>query len=165
VEYLLNSEAEQVAFGRCFGVAVGLHALIGLSGELGSGKTTLVRGLLKGAGHAGAVKSPTFSLVEPYELPAGMLYHFDLYRLQDPEELEYIGIRDYLHTPALCVVEWPEKAVGFLPNADLMIMIEVSGKGRKIRLRHATERGAEILTMPALVNCLGKLEKAIAAAE
>jgi len=154
MQVLVETEADLVEFGRCFSVLVGAHAQINLRGDLGAGKTTFVRGLLQGAGHEDAVKSPTFSLVEPYELAAGKVFHFDLYRLQDPEELEYIGMRDYLHQPGLCLIEWPEKAAGFLPDADLEIMIEIIEKGRRVSLQFHTNRGQALLEKLASTGCL-----------
>jgi tRNA threonylcarbamoyladenosine biosynthesis protein TsaE len=105
-----------------------------LEGPLGAGKTTFVRGLLRGLGYAGAVKSPTFTLVEPYELNGRALYHFDLYRMQNTQELEDIGIRDYFDGQGLCVVEWADKAQNLLPRADLTVMMAPHGNGRRLRL-------------------------------
>jgi tRNA threonylcarbamoyladenosine biosynthesis protein TsaE len=116
-----------------------------LQGTLGAGKTTLTRGLLLGMGHEGAVKSPTYTLVEPYELAGIKVFHFDLYRLGDPEELEYMGIRDYFLEQNLCVVEWPSRGAGFLPIPDLSIELTVSGTGRLARLLSSTPRGESIM--------------------
>lgn len=139
--------------GACFSGLVGEHALVCLRGDLGAGKTTFVRGLLGGAGQGGAIKSPTFSLVEPYELGSYKVFHFDFYRVQDPEELEYIGMRDYLAQPGLCLVEWPEKAGGFLPEADLDIMIEKTEQGRRVRLELNTDRGNALSEKLGLAKC------------
>jgi tRNA threonylcarbamoyladenosine biosynthesis protein TsaE len=115
--------------------------LVFLHGDLGAGKTTLVRGLIRGLGHTGAVKSPTYTIVEPYELPGLDVYHFDLYRLSDPEELEFIGARDYLESGALCLVEWPEKGQGMLPEPDLMIDIEHLDDSRRLHLTASSGPG------------------------
>ncbi len=123
-----------------------------LNGDLGAGKTTLVRGLLRHLGYEGIVKSPTYTLVEPYQLEHTLkhtppllhdvssqeqtrtIYHFDLYRLADPEELEYIGGRDYWNSNSLCLIEWPEKAAGYLPEADLEITLHYRGDARDIEI-------------------------------
>ena len=118
--------------------------LIYIRGPLGAGKTTLVRGVLRGLGHDGAVKSPTFTLVEPYTLSAFTLYHFDLYRLQQPEELEFIGWRDYLDA-GVCVVEWPEQGGRVLPEPHLDVMIEPTDHGRNVILTPHHEQGVAII--------------------
>jgi len=112
-----------------------------LNGGLGAGKTTLARGLLRGLGHAGKVRSPTYTLVEPYALESFQVYHLDLYRLADPEELEWLGLRDMLADAALLLVEWPERGSGYLPSADLSIQLDYSGSGREVSLEASTPVG------------------------
>lgn len=128
----IEDEQAMLDFGKQLASQLKPGMLIFLVGDLGAGKTTLVRGVLRGFGHQGAVKSPTYNIVENYELANDKIYHFDLYRLNDSEELEYMGIRDYLGSDSICFVEWPEKGAGVLPQADLIIEILISGKQRKI---------------------------------
>ncbi|OUR81437.1 tRNA (adenosine(37)-N6)-threonylcarbamoyltransferase complex ATPase subunit type 1 TsaE [Cycloclasticus sp. 46_120_T64] len=106
--------------------------LVFLQGDLGAGKTTLVRGVLRGLGHQGAVKSPTYNLVEAYLINEQTLFHFDLYRLMDDEELEYMGMRDYLNKESICFIEWPDKGAGFLPEPDMLLEIKINGCQREL---------------------------------
>lgn len=137
----LIGEEAMTGFGSRLAEVTGANGVIFLEGDLGAGKTTLSRGLIRGLGHDGAVKSPTFTLVEPYEIGALRIYHFDLYRLVDPEELEYLGIRDYLEEDALCLIEWPERGAGFLPKPDLTITIRPQAQGRSLSLSPQGSRG------------------------
>lgn len=137
----LAGEDAQVAFGAALAEELAPGMLLCLRGELGAGKTTLVRGIARALGHSGAVKSPTYTLLEPYEDLRIPLYHFDLYRLGDAQELEYLGLRDYFAEPALVVVEWPERGEGYLPDADLELDIVVVPGGREVSLRALSEAG------------------------
>jgi tRNA threonylcarbamoyladenosine biosynthesis protein TsaE len=118
---------------------------IWLLGNLGAGKTTLVRGLLHGLGHVGKVKSPTYTLVEPYVVSGLYLYHFDLYRFVDPEEWDAAGFRDYFNPQSVCLVEWPEKAAGLLPVPDVEISLTPNGTGREVTLDAKTRIGQRCL--------------------
>lgn len=133
------------ALGKRLGRALTGSGIVFLHGELGAGKTTLSRGILRAYGHAGAVKSPTYTLVEPYELPEATLFHFDLYRLQDSMELELMGFRDYFRDDALTLVEWPERGSGMLPRADLDVHILAINGGRKVTLTVLSDRGRSVL--------------------
>jgi len=117
-----------------------------LYGDLGAGKTTLTRGFVQGMGHNGHVKSPTYTLVEPYELNEWQVYHFDLYRLSDPEELEYMGIRDYFADNCCCFIEWPEKGHGMIKAPDLQINLAYSDEQRTLSLQAKTALGEQVLT-------------------
>lgn len=138
--YLADEEA-MTAFGARIAQITNGHGLIFLEGNLGMGKTTLSRGIIRGLGHVGAVKSPTFTLVEPYEIGEIRAFHFDLYRLVDPEELEFLGIRDYFEDDALCLIEWPDKGAGFLPKPDLTITISPQDSGRSLNILSQGSRG------------------------
>jgi tRNA threonylcarbamoyladenosine biosynthesis protein TsaE len=138
----LDSEAATINLGRLLAPALDAAGVIFLSGGLGAGKTTLCRGLLRGLGYDGAVKSPTFTLVEPYELERGSVYHFDLYRLAHPDELDYLGAEDYFAAEALCLIEWPERGAGFLPTPDLELTLTVTSEAsRQAQLRAQTLKG------------------------
>jgi tRNA threonylcarbamoyladenosine biosynthesis protein TsaE len=147
MDYALHIPDEQamVALGGRLARVLGPGLVVHLRGELGTGKTTLSRGLIQGLGHEGAVKSPTYTLVEPYQSLQPPVYHFDLYRLGDPGELEFMGIRDYLDGTCLCLIEWPERGGEVLPPADLVITIAADGTGRRVILRADTAQGEVVL--------------------
>jgi tRNA threonylcarbamoyladenosine biosynthesis protein TsaE len=138
-------EEAMVACGANLAAVAAPGLVMYLAGDLGMGKTTLSRGFIQGLGHPGAVKSPTYTLVEPYELQGQQVYHFDLYRLGDPEELEFMGIRDYFNGEAMCLVEWPARGEGALPPADIRIKIEREGSGRRLLLCADTPLGRGVL--------------------
>lgn len=141
----LEDDQATVEFGRLFAEAVGNEgAVVFLKGNLGMGKTTFCRGVISYWGHQGAVKSPTYTLVEPYEFDDITVYHFDLYRLGDPEELEFLGIRDYFDQNALCLIEWPERGQGVLPLADIELCLSEKNQGREIKWSKNTQKGCII---------------------
>lgn len=144
VERQVKSADEMESLGSKIAAQLSKAFLIYLRGPLGAGKTTLVRGMLRGLGHDGTVKSPTFTLVEPYSFPKLEFYHFDLYRLNNPEELEFLGVRDYLHGEGVCVVEWAERAEDVLPTPDVDIMISPTGTGRIVRITTYTDHGKSL---------------------
>ncbi len=130
----LDGEEATVAFGRDLAPELPADALVFLHGHLGAGKTTLVRGILRGLGYAGPVKSPTYTLLEPYELPSRQVYHFDFYRIVDSQELEFIGIDELMSSHALKLVEWPEQGGDRLPEADVEIYLHQEGEGRRLEV-------------------------------
>lgn len=145
-EYFLTDEEATLSFGNLVGEVCSGVGCIYLKGELGTGKTTLSRAIVRHFGYKGAVKSPTFTLVEPYELGSFRIYHFDLYRLADPAELEFLGVDEYFSQDSLCLVEWPEKGVGYLPPPDLIIELQVHNRGRKMKLSQCSEMGKLMVT-------------------
>ena len=125
---------------------------IHLRGDLGAGKTTLVRGLLRSLGLSGPVKSPTYTLVEPYCVGGLNIYHFDLYRLGDPGELEFIGFSDYCHPGAVCCLEWPERGLGWLPPADVVIELWAGCDAHSARVAARSDQGRLLLPDPCLAD-------------
>ena len=141
-------EASTQAFAAALACEPGLaQAVIELRGELGAGKTTLVRHLLRALGVRGRVKSPTYAVVEPYELAGLSIWHFDFYRLNDPREWEDAGFRDIFAGPGLKLAEWPDKAAGYMPTADLVISLTVrEDETREVRLTAQSPLGAKLLS-------------------
>ncbi|MEZ5507443.1 MAG: tRNA (adenosine(37)-N6)-threonylcarbamoyltransferase complex ATPase subunit type 1 TsaE [Gammaproteobacteria bacterium] len=141
----LPAETDTVALGQRLAAVLGQGGTLYLEGDLGAGKTTLARGLIQALGHSGAVKSPTYTIVEPYELACGPVFHFDLYRLADPEELELMGIRDYFAPGAICIVEWPDRGGDLIPPPDLRLRLEKTGNSRRAHLQAHTPAGRQML--------------------
>ena len=150
VEYRLEDEQATIACGKALALAVDKDIKHGINvelyGDLGAGKTTFSRGFVQGLGHKGNVKSPTYTLVEPYELEKWQVYHFDLYRLSDPEELEFMGIRDYFSPNSCCLIEWPQKGAGLLAQADVRITLVYDNEQRVIKLDAQTPLGEQLIT-------------------
>lgn len=145
LELNLATEQKTLELGARLASHCSSPCTIFLEGDLGAGKTTLVRGFLQGLGFTGIVKSPTYTLVEPYEKQGKHIFHFDLYRLHDPEELTYIGIADYFATPCISLIEWPERARQQLPSPDLSCYIRAAFSGRQILLTAHSKKGTHIL--------------------
>jgi tRNA threonylcarbamoyladenosine biosynthesis protein TsaE len=146
VEMVVATARDMEQLGARLVKRLGIVQLVYLRGALGTGKTTLVRGLLRAMGHTGVVRSPTFTLVEGYLLNGRQIYHLDLYRMIHPEDLEFIGVRDYVKNNNLCLVEWAERGAGVLPLPDLDVEIRKSGQQRTMTLLSHTERGAKLLS-------------------
>ena len=126
----MADEAATVALGAALAGGIAPGRVLHLSGDLGAGKTTLVRGLLRRLGYGGRVKSPTYTLVEPYIVSRLHLYHFDFYRFKDRSEWLSSGFREYFDGTAACIVEWPERAAGLLASPDLSIKLDFAGESR-----------------------------------
>ena len=147
----LADELATENLGRALAMVCPPQCLIFLNGDLGTGKTTFSRGFLRGLGYTGRVKSPTYTLVEPYEInpddeqSVRHVYHFDLYRLADPEELAYMGAEDYLAAEAVSLVEWPQRGEGMLPPADVNILLQYQNMGRQVQIQAGTDKGRSII--------------------
>lgn len=141
----VTSAADMQRLGERFAAALKPGQRVHFHGALGAGKTTLIGGMLRGLGHGGAVKSPTFTLVEPYTLPARTVYHFDFYRLRAAEELEFIGIRDYLQGQGICLIEWAERGADLLPPPDVDVYIERVDDERSVQWVSRTDSGNDLL--------------------
>lgn len=148
IEFNVVTVKDMEALGASLAQRLAAVRLIYLYGALGSGKTTLVRAILRALGYRGKVKSPTFTLVEPYNIDGREVYHFDLYRLKEAEELEFIGFRDYVKNNNLCLVEWAERGAAVLPppDVDIRISIVTDDDQRIVQLKSCSNRGAELVS-------------------
>jgi tRNA threonylcarbamoyladenosine biosynthesis protein TsaE len=144
-DYVLPDEAATLRLGAALAQDRPPSAVVYLEGDLGAGKTTLVRGLLRKVGVGGTAKSPTYTLVEPYVVSGLNLYHFDFYRFNYPEEFLDAGLDEYFSDSGLCLVEWPDRAQPYLPPADLHIRLVLDGAGRLAHLESGSERGRQWL--------------------
>lgn len=142
-------EESMESLGASLANALKGGAVVYLEGDLGMGKTTIVRGILRGLGYEGPVKSPTYTIVEPYDFVGLEVFHFDLYRVTNAEELEYMGIRDYFSAAGLCLIEWAEMGAGVLPEADVVVSLALLPQGRKVSITSNTERGNSALGLIA----------------
>lgn len=145
VQLLVASAEDMEALGARLAQACRPGVRIHLSGELAAGKTTLARGYLRALGHMGAVKSPTFTLVESYALASRTVHHFDLYRMA-AGELEFIGIEDYFDADADCLIEWAERGAPILPTPDLSLSLRLVDAGREVRVESHNQHGDDILS-------------------
>ena len=146
ISIYIEDEHTMAELGRQLAELCPAQCVIYLFGELGAGKTTLVRSFLRALGHEGAVRSPTYMLVEPYEINGRNFYHLDLYRLSDPGELEYLGLRDWLETAVVLLIEWPQRGEGLLPKADIRLSIDYAEQGRDVELVADSPEGVKIVT-------------------
>ena len=142
----LAAEADTLALGAALAPGLQPGMVVYLCGDLGSGKTTLARGILRALGITESIKSPTFTLVEPYTISSLYLYHFDFYRFTRSDEWVDAGLREYFNSESVCLIEWPEKAGGELPAPDLRIEIDIDGSGRSVTIMANTEAGRHCLT-------------------
>jgi tRNA threonylcarbamoyladenosine biosynthesis protein TsaE len=141
--FRINSEPEMIAFGVKCAQCISPGQVIFLDGDLGTGKTTLAKGLMAGWSYTGRVTSPTFTLLESYDLSRMNVHHFDLYRMESADELEMIGARELFNSASICLIEWPDKAAGFLPVPDVVFTIEHCAHGRHIKIDGKTKAQLE----------------------
>ncbi len=145
-QVFLADESQQIALAASVAKHLKTSFIMLLKGDLGVGKTTFARGFIQASGFDGVVKSPTYTLVEPYPINENrMCYHFDLYRLADPEELEFTGARDYFNETDVCLLEWPEKAEGFLPPADWICEFSHQNEGRNLLISALSDKGKKLM--------------------
>lgn len=147
-----ENQQQQEQLGAMLSDCSPASLIIYLKGDLGAGKTTLVRGFLRGLGYAGTVKSPTYTLIEPYLIDGRSICHLDLYRLADAGELEYLGVRDLLLEETLLLIEWPERGEGVLPAADLTLLINHRENGRDVEILPETDSGRRVIEC---LRCFG----------
>ena len=143
--YLADAAATE-SLGHSLAPAMEKGLVIWLSGDLGAGKTTLTRGLLRALGHTGSVKSPTYTLIEPYTISRITLYHFDFYRFTHPDEFLDAGLEEYFQGDGACLVEWADKALPYVPQPDVEIQLLVEGDGRRARIVSRSPRGRTCLS-------------------
>jgi len=145
-QLFLADESQQIVLATSIAKHLKTSFIMLLKGDLGVGKTTFARGFIQASGFDGVVKSPTYTLVEPYPISENrMCYHFDLYRLSDPEELEFTGARDYFNESDVCLLEWPEKAEGFLPPADWVCEFSHQNEGRDLFISALSDKGKKLM--------------------
>ena len=145
ITLILDNEAATLACGDKFSRMMANGLVVYLHGDLGAGKTTFVRGVLHGLGHVGKVKSPTYTLVEPYTIFNYNIYHFDLYRFIDEEEWDATGFRDYFNAQSICMIEWPEKAAHVLPEPDIHVHLSQYQNGRKVHFSAGSPLGKKCI--------------------
>lgn len=132
--YFAATEPDLLQFAASFALQLKPGQIVYLQGDLGAGKTTFVRGALQALGWQGSIKSPTYAIIDSYPFADFTVHHADLYRLNDPEELDYLGFQDYLTSDAIVLIEWPEKGAGELPPADIRVMFTEENQGRRIEV-------------------------------
>jgi len=144
---IVNTAVDMEILGNHLAHLCHSSAVIYLHGELGSGKTTFTRGFLRGLGYLGKVKSPTYTVVESYDLDHYTVYHFDLYRLSDPEELDYLGIRDYLENNVICLIEWAERGYGYIPPPDIECHLTYQTTARAVEFITHNPQSEQMIAM------------------
>lgn len=145
INRFLSTEEDTFSFSAALAKAIDDGAIIFMQGQLGAGKTTFTRGFLRALGIQDKIKSPTYTLVEPYEIANKNIFHFDFYRLHDANELEHLGLREYFAQQNICIIEWPEIAMSLIPEPDLICLLQIANNGREIKMSAHTPRGEKII--------------------